>query len=127
MKKTLSIFSHKNYIGIITDTENGEFLNDIKSPSQLGCIVEIKNVEITEKAKNLLKAKGKRCFDSISPLMLIASEPATVGVMGFGKTFLDIEDEIFSRDCDVSLLDQINLMDEADVPRDFKEHIDSII
>jgi hypothetical protein len=113
--KTLSIFSYKNILAATSDLENGKFINDIKGSGQLGVVVALENVEITEAAKQLIK-KAPREKGSFACIMIMDN---AIGLMGFRYHLFQDEDLCISRDCILESLDKIDIMDESQIPDDF--------
>lgn len=126
------IFAYKGHLGATTDQENGIFINDPKSPGQLGVVVPTSEVQISGDAKQLIK-NAKREGGSFAPLMLTkhAGEgtgmfgPSSIGLMGFWKHYLGSGPEIkIGIDCDVKVLEDCEEI-QIEAPEDFKAFIDS--
>ena len=126
MPKTLRIFAYKNVLAADSDIENGMFINAPLETGQLGCVVDTKNVEITAAAKELIRNNATRESGTFSTLMLTRGDDgtSTVAILGHYKHLLDL-DELLSRTCDVSVLDECDIMSDDDIPDDFKEFVDS--
>ena len=127
---TLQIFTYKGQVGALSDIENGTFLNDVKGSSQLGVVVASANVGISQEAKDLIKEKHRREGGSFAPLMITPSEKSngSIGILGFGRHLLTDMDGIIaiSRDCDLSVLENCQLIENN--PEDtFIEFVDDLI
>ena len=113
------IFFYNNFIGAVTDIENGKFLNDVHGPSQLGCVVPIDEIDITPEAVEALK-KAEREGGSFAPIMI---DRGSIGLMGFRYHMFDTREPLISRDCDLSALDLCNII-PIELPEGFVEAID---
>ena len=120
------IFAYKNFIGALTDIDNGKFLNDPRGEGQIGCVVPVDEILITKEAKDLL-LKAKREGGSFSPIMLIKALDGrcSIGLLGLEKHAYNADGALISRDCDLSVLD--NMLDsEIGIPKDFIDYVDSV-
>jgi hypothetical protein len=124
-KPTLVIFSHGKIIGATTDIANGTFINDPKNPLQLGCAVDVKHVIITAEAKALIKG-CVRSGGSFGLLMLTEhADPsgefveASVSVFGKWIHMFDTSGPLLGRDCDLSVLDKIEVDYSIEIPKEF--------
>jgi hypothetical protein len=125
------IFAYKDYVGVDANMSEGKFINDIKSPGQLGIVVSINEIEISKEAKDIIRSAGRE-GGSFAPLMLTKHKDAglehgdaSIGVMGFGKIVVGKKGEInIGRTCDKDVLDMIP-DSVVEPPEDFKEFIDS--
>jgi hypothetical protein len=121
------IFAYKGHLGAETNIEEGKFINDPKSPGQLGVVVDIKEIEITKEAKEILK-KAKKNGGSFSEVMLTRhadgnkDSVASIGLVGFYKHHFG-KDVMIGRDCDTSIIDLMS-DSEIEIPKDYKEFID---
>lgn len=111
------IFAYKGILGAETDLENGIFLNNPKASGQLGCVIPIEEIEITQEAIDLLK-KAPREKGSFAPITLMENN---IGLLGFHKHLFKDEDLCIGRDCKLSTLDKLTVVDY--IPDDFKEFI----
>jgi len=126
---TAKIFAYKGNVGVEIDHENGKFLNDPNAGGQLGCVIRTDEVEISQEAKDLIKA-CKQGGGSFSELMLTEHDASihdesgrsSIGVLGFGKVHLGTDFEI-GRTCTKSVLDHCTLVPN-EVPEDYKAFID---
>lgn len=121
------IFAYKGVIGAETDLDEGKFLNDIKSPGQLGCVISTTEVDITKEAKDLIK-NARREGGSFAPIMLTKHSDgsgSSVGIMGAGKHLFAGEDLCIGRTCDKSVLDDCNEV-EMEIPEEFITVVDSM-
>lgn len=112
------IFAYKGILGAETDLENGVFLNNPKASGQLGCVIPIEEIEITQEAIDLLK-KAPREKGSFAPITLMET---SIGLLGFQKHLFKGEDLCIGRDCKLSTLDKLTVVDY--IPDDFKQYID---
>ncbi len=121
---TIKIFSYKGKLGATSDTENGTFMNDIKNGNQLGVVVDVEHITITEEAKPLF-TKLPRVGGSFAGCMLTKSDKGgySVGLLGFGAHAIT---EI-GRTCDLSVVDEIKVDNEIEVPQDFKDFVDGVV
>lgn len=117
------IFEYKGNLGATTDFENGKFINDPKAPGQLGCVIDVNEIEISENAKNLIRSANRE-GGSFAELMLTehGDGGASIGLMGgvkhhFGKNFS------IGRTCSLSVLDKI-ISTNIEAPDDYKSFID---
>lgn len=119
------IFSYKNFIGAETDLDKGKFLNNPKAEGQLGCVVPVEEILITKEAKNLL-LKAKREGGSFASMMITKHEKegGSIGLLGHWKHAYCLDDAVLSRDCDLSLLNDLEEVN-IDIPEDFMEYVDS--
>ena len=129
MSKTLTIFSYKGSVGANSDLENGKFINDINGSGQMGVVVAVENVVITSEALDLMKTNFRREGGSFASTMVTRSEtddyPSSIAVMGFGMHGVAICTQVeYSRDCDLTVLDEIEVDDKIIVPEDFIAFID---
>lgn len=115
------IFAYKGILGAETDLENGVFANDPKASGQLGCIIPIEEIEITQKAIDLLK-KAPREGGSFASIMIMENH---IGIMGFWKHAFKDGNLCISRDCELSILDKLVITDY--IPEDFKSFVDEEI
>lgn len=123
------IFAYKGNVGIEIP-ETGIFINNPKSPGQLGCVISTSEIEITKEAKNVIR-KARREGGSFAELMLTKHDKSiessygesSIGVMGFGNINLG-NDFCISRDCNLSVLDDCTET-EMDVPNDYKDFINN--
>lgn len=130
MPKTLKIFAYKNSVGAVSDMENGSFINDVKDNNQLGVVVSVHDASITTEALKLMKTNFKKAGGSFSSVMLTRSEtdeyPNSICLLGFGKHGIAINESVtYGRECDVSVLNEIEIDDSIDIPEDFILFIDS--
>lgn len=130
MSKTLKIFAYNGSVGAESDIENGTFINDIESEGQLGVVVSVNDTVITSEALNIMKTNYKREGGSFAPVMIIRTDSDSasncIALMGFGKHGVAIKEPVFfSRDCDLTVLDEIEIDDAIEIPDDFKAFIDS--
>ncbi len=131
MSKSLLIYAHNGSVGATSDLENGSFLNDFKADGQMGLVVAVENVSITSKALELMKTNHTRAGGSFSGIMVTRSasesHPNSIGVMGFGLHGIAIGGPTeFSRDCDLTVLDEIEVDDDMTIPADFIAFIDDL-
>lgn len=127
MLKTILIYAHKTSIGATSDIESGTFLNDVTAEGQMGVVVNVKDIAITSKALKLMKESHTRAGGSFSGIMLNKGDngASNVGLLGFGLHGIAIgEPTEFSRDCDLSVLDEIRVDDDITVPTDFIKFVD---
>jgi hypothetical protein len=119
------IFAYKGVIGAETDLDNGTFINNPKSSGQLGCVIDTKEVDITQDAVNLIK-KAPREGGSFAPIMLTKHSDggSSIGLMGFWKHLFGGDDLCIGRTCDVNVLDDCNIVD-IEIPIEFKNIVDS--
>ena len=125
MKKTAFIFAYKGNVAVEIDMDNGKFINDLTQPGQLGCVIDSKEVEITQEAKDII-FKAKREGGSFSELMLTEhadGSGSSIGVLGFGKCFLGKDFKI-GRDCEKGVLEHLEVVDK-EAPQDFQDFINS--
>lgn len=118
------IFAYKGNLGATTDLENGKFINKPLDPGQLGCVISTKEASITTEAKELLK-RARREGGSFAEIMLTRHSDGSgtsIGFLGFRKHNFG-KDFCVSRDCDLSVLDDIEVIEEA-APEDYRSFID---
>jgi len=130
MPKTLKIFAYKNSVGAVSDMENGSFINDVKADGELGISVSVHDTVITSEALKIMKTNFKKNSGSFSNVMLTRSKtdkyPNSIGLLGFGKHGIAINESVtYGRECDVSVLNEIDIDDSIDIPEDFILFIDS--
>lgn len=126
--KTLLFFTYRGNLAATTDIANGSFINEPMAPSQLGCVVDTKNVAMTSEAKKIIKSAGRES-GSFAVLMLIShanKKPweGSVAVMGWHKHHFGTNVKI-GRECDLEVLDHIEIDDGIQIPEDYIEYIDS--
>jgi hypothetical protein len=130
MKKTLNIFVYKGYLGATTDIENGKFLNDVEGKSQLGCVVDIAESQISQEALDFIKTNVVKGGGSFAELMLteVTDGSMNIGVMGFGRHLLATPDSPpeIGRLCELKVLYHVSIV-EDNVPEDFKHYVDDIL
>lgn len=102
-KPTTRVFAHLGIIGVQTDITSGTFLNDPTAEGQMGCVVPLENVVMTTEAKDLLRS-AKREGGSFAAIMI---DTKTFAHMGFSHVMFDANENLISRDCDLSGLDLI--------------------
>lgn len=123
-KPTALIFGYKGHLGADIDMK-GKFINNPTAPGQLGCVVDTKNIHINKSAKEMIK-NAKREGGSFAPLMLTKhgnNKGSSIAIMGYGKVHMG-KDIFIGRDCTLSILDDCTLMEDSEIPKDFKEFID---
>lgn len=129
--KTLKIFEYKGVVAASSDIENGKFLNDIESPSNMGVVVHTDNVVITPTALDILKNNYDRAGGSFSHIMVTrhADESGgSVGLLGLHTHMITSPGESvveYSRDCDLSILDDIEVEDFT-LPEEFVQFVDGL-
>lgn len=129
MSKSLLIYAHNNSVGATSDLENGTFINDFKADGQMGLVVAVENISITSKALELMKNNHTRAGGSFSCIMVTRCDDGSsnIGVMGFGLHGISIDEPTeFSRDCDLTVLDEIEVDDDMTIPADFIAFIDDL-
>lgn len=114
------IFAYKGIVGAETDLENGVFANNPKAEGQIGCVIPIEEIEITEYAKELIK-EAPRESGSFAPIMLMDNH---IYLTGFNKHLFQGEKLCISRDCKLSTLDKLTIVDY--IPEDFKQFVDYV-
>jgi len=121
------IFAYKKNLGATTDIEGGTFINNIKAPGQLGCVVSTSEIQISKEAKELIR-KASREGGSFAEIMLTKHSnsdehgKSSIGLMGFrlhhfGKDFN------ISRDCELSVLEDCEEVVD-NTPDGYKDFID---
>lgn len=95
--KTTRIFAYRGYVGV---SAGDAFVNDPSAPGQLGCIVLIENVDISQEAYDLLQ-KVKRSRDSIGDVMCWGT---TFAWMGQASRVIDVKKAEGDRDYAPELL-----------------------
>lgn len=121
------IFAYKNNLGATTDIEGGTFINDIKGPGQLGCVVSTSEIQISAEAKELIR-KASREGGSFAEIMLTkhsddsAHGKSSIGLMGFRLHHFG-EDFNISRNCELSVLEDCEEVVD-NIPQDYKDFID---
>ena len=126
------IFAHRGVVGAVTDMENGKFINDPMGGGQLGCVIDVNEVEMTTAAKEAIRGAGRE-GGSFAPIMLTqhADEVggASIGLFGRGFHLFHGEDLKIGRTCDLSVLDQIEINDDLEIPQreEFESYVDSLI
>lgn len=124
------IFAHKGVIGAETDMENGIFLNNPKSTGQLGAVVPVEEIDITQEAIDILKAANRE-NGSFASIMLTkhsdqsSGSKASIGLLGFGKHLFLGDNLCIGRECDTSILDMCNII-KFESPFEFVEVVDSL-
>jgi hypothetical protein len=129
---TVQMFYYNNFIGAVSDIDNGNFINDPTSEGQLGCVLRLDEIEVTSEVVEHLK-NAKREGGSFASIMLTKLHPSVVemygeysiGIMGFYKHAFNLNDNIISRDCDLTGLDHITINDDIEIPPDFMEYVDN--
>lgn len=127
---TAKFFTYKGHLACEIDM-NGKFINDPQAKSQLGCVIETAEVQMTTDAKVMIK-DAKREGGSFSELMLtrhkdqgLAYGPSSIGIIGFSKVYLGKRGDFsIGRDCDKTVLDDCPTV-EMEAPDDFKKFVDS--
>jgi hypothetical protein len=114
------IFAYKGIVGAETDLENGVFANNPKAEGQIGCVIPIEEIEITQEAIDLIK-KAPRESGSFASIMLMDNH---IGLLGFHKHVFQGEKLCISRDCKLSTLDKLTVVDY--IPEDFKQFVDYV-
>lgn len=117
------IFAYKNIVGI---SAGDKFINDPTQPGQLGCVVDIKEIEISQEAFDVL-GKLKKCGGSFADVMCWKGAGLNEGQTYFAwlggfKTMITLQNEA-DRDFNPSLL-KPQIVDNLEVPQDFKNTID---
>lgn len=128
---TMFVFAHRNHIGIQIEPDT-PFINDPTEPGQMGVVVALADVAMTESAKDLLRS-AKREPGSFAPIMLtkhndpIKFGPGSIGVLTKRPIVLfQPEDILIGRDCDTSVLDDITVL-KGDIPQGFKDGVDELL
>jgi hypothetical protein len=124
------IFAYKGALGAETDMEKGKFINKPLDDGQLGCVICVTEIEITQEAVNLLKSASRE-GGSFGPIMLTKhggeiakTSPASIGLMGFGKHLFMSEQVALGKSCDKEILDLCTIV-EIEVPEEFKKIVDN--
>lgn len=126
------IYAYKGVLMVDLDADKANgLINDPSDGNQLGCVIKSDCIDITKDAKELIRG-ANRTGGSFSGLMLTehtakASEKfgkSSFGIMGFGKVAIDRADIKVGRDCELSVLDDMNEV-EIEVPKEFKEFVDN--
>lgn len=117
------IFAYKNIVGI---SAGDKLVNDPCQPGQLGCIVDINEIEISREAYNILRTL-KKCRGSLGDVMCWSCTDPDEGEAYFGwlggfKAMITKETE-GDRDFNPSLL-KSQIVENLIVPEDFKNAID---
>lgn len=127
------MFAYKGNIGAESDIENGKFINNPKGGGQLGIVIDIKEVEITQEVVDILKS-ASRDGGSFASIMLTkhsdeavgtGGSVASIGLMGFGKHFFPKSEIAIGRTCDKEILDLCTIS-EIETPQDFKDFVDGL-
>ena len=130
--KTLKIFEYKGEVGAISDLANGTFMNRIDDTfsNQVGVVVSTKEVIISPSALEIMKNKYRRSGGSFASTMLSPANEyfdSSIALIGFSLHVLT--DEIgnieYGTQCDLSVLDDIEVDSNIEVPDGFKEVVDS--
>lgn len=108
------IFEYKGHVGI---QAGDKFINDPDQPGQLGCLVDISEIEISKEAFDVLKTV-KKSHDAIGDVMAFGT---TFGWMGGYKYLLHPKAE-GDRDYEPSILE--SRITEVEIPDDFKKVVD---
>jgi hypothetical protein len=118
--KPTKIFAHKGYVGI---EAGDQFINDPTKPGQLGCVVDLKNVVISQEAYDIIKGVRKS-QDAIGDVMCWqADKQQCFGWMGGAKYLLHTKAEA-DRNYNPSLLKP--RIEKVDPPADFIAAIKNI-
>lgn len=123
------IFAYKGHVGAVTDLENGKFMNNIESSGEMGCVISTTEVQITNDAKEIIKT-AKREGGSFAEMMLTKHTnveefgKSSIGLLGFGYHLLGKEFKI-GRDCDLSVLDDCEVVGNDIIPEEFKKFLDT--
>lgn len=133
MSKTLQIFSHGSVLGAKSDIDNGTFINDIHADGQMGVVIALNEISITADAKDLLM-QCDRDGGSFAPIMITRHEgegvdahgKGSIGMMGFGCHLFDTTEPLLSRDCDVTLLDDVEVDNDIEIPQGFIDAAEKI-
>lgn len=123
-KITAEIFAYRGHLGVDIDM-TADFINDPQSKSQMGCVIDSKNILMTSEAKELIRT-AQREPGSFAPIMLTRHSDgarSSMGFLGFGKILYKPEDILIGRDCDMSVLDDIKEHD-IPIPAEFSGAID---
>lgn len=117
------IFEYKGFIGIVA---GDQFVNDPYDSGQIGFLVNISEIEITQSALDELK-KVKKVGNSLADLMCYKTNERArfFGWVG-GNQIIFMAQEVYGdRDYTPSLLESqvVNI----DSPEDFKKFIDDIV
>lgn len=127
---TVDIYVYNGVVGA-TVFEEGSFLNDISDENQLGVIVDVKNVSITQKAKDYIESNYVRLNESFSYFMLTLNpnkESADVGLIGgTGVRIISNDGKVeIGRLCDISVLDMMNINDDIESSEDYREFVEYV-
>ena len=117
------VFSHKNYIGIQSDVNTDGLLNDPKQKGQLGLVIDLSFVDVSDTALKLLK-KIKKNHGSLGDIMIFSSgETSIFSWIGYTIRVLDVNRCEADRDYNPSL---IKTTVANNPPENFIKYIDSL-
>lgn len=123
--KTAFIFAYKGHLGAEVDVD-GKFLNSPTSPGQLGAVIDTKEVEITQEARDLIKSLGREggSFAGLMLTKMADGSGSNIGILGLGKVNMGCPPDLkIGRTCDKEVVDDCELVDR-EVPEDYRKFID---
>lgn len=129
--KAVKIFSYNGCIGIESDVSAEGYFNDPSAEGQMGLVTPPHMIEITSEAKEMLRT-APRDRGTFAPIMLTRHDPSiheehgscSIGILGFHKHLITFDDGVISRNCDVTVLDELDVNDDIEIPQEFKDVVD---
>lgn len=115
---TLNIFEYAGDLGAESDMANGTFLNDVTSDTQLGVVVAVEEVTISQEAIDVIR-NAQREGGSFACMMLTKHSPeasdehstsASIGMLGRGYHWIKSGEAVLGRTCDISVLDMMKVV-----------------
>lgn len=117
------VFTHKGYVGIMSDVQAEGLLNNPSQPGELGFVVDASFVDIQPEALELLK-EIKKGRDSIGDVDVFqAGDKVIFGWLGGPLCLLDPKKASGSRDYNTSLLKS---NPDVKPPQDFIDVVEAL-
>jgi hypothetical protein len=118
------VFTHKGYIGIMSDVKAEGLINNPSQPGQLGFVVDASFVDIQPEALEILK-QIKKGRDSLGDIDVFqAGDKVVFSWLGGQLNLLDPKRVSGSRDYNPSTLKSNS---EVKPPQDFIDAVDNIL
>lgn len=125
------IFVYKGMLGILSP-ENAKGIIARPGSGSMGFVVNTANIDISKEAKDAFNNAGRE-GGSFSDFMLTSHVggavevhgKSSIGWLGGSRTAARVRDLKLGRDCDKSVLNDMNEV-EVEIPADFKKYIDSL-
>jgi hypothetical protein len=118
------VFTHKGYIGIMSDVKAEGLLNNPSQPGQLGFVVDANSVDIQPEALELLN-KIKKGHDSLGDIdVFSAGDKVVFSWLGGPLSLIDPKSATGSRDYNTSTLKSNSSVKPTE---DFIKAVDSML